>query len=216
LAQRAYASANPMGWNGYSADIWGISASQGPADIIRTYAGEARRFRSYAGRGAGGVQEYDDGTIAPYAVASSLPFAPEVVLPSLQAMVSRFGTRIYSQYGFFDSFNLSFDYDDVPLSTGQRIAGWGWVDTNYLGIDQGPMLAMLGNHKNESVWRATRNNAHIRRGLTRAGFPGGWLACPRVHGKIDPGAAQFWPEPSIPLISPISSIDPSQRVVARC
>ena len=175
-AQRAYASTNPMGWNGYGADLWGISACQGPADIIRPYAGEARRFRGYAGRGAGGVQEHDDGTIAPYAVASSLPFAPEIVTPTLQGMLARFGPRIYSQYGFFDAFNLSFDYDDVVLSYGQRIAGWGWVDTSYLGIDQGPMLAMLGNYRNESVWRPMRRNAHLRRGLARAGFTGGWLA----------------------------------------
>jgi hypothetical protein len=176
LAQRAYASANPMGWNGYGADLWGISASQGPADIVRPYGGESRRFRSYAGRGAGGVQAYDDGTIAPYAVASSLPFTPDIVTNTLQVMLQRFGPRIYSKYGFFDSFNLSFDYEDVPLSTGQRIAGWGWVDTNYLGIDQGPMLAMIGNHRSESVWKAMRRNAHLRRGLERAGFKGGWLA----------------------------------------
>jgi hypothetical protein len=175
-AQRAYASANPMGWNGYGAEVWGISASQGPANIIRPYGGESRRFRAYAGRGAGGPGAYDDGTIAPYAVASSLPFAPEIVTPTLQVMLARFGPRIYSQYGFFDAFNLSFDYDDVELSNGQRIAGWGWVDSNYLGIDQGPMLAMLGNHRNETVWRSMRSNAHLRRGLKRAGFTGGWLA----------------------------------------
>ena len=174
-AQRAYASANPMGWNGYGADVWGISACQGPADSTQQYAGEARRFRGYAGRGAGGVQSYDDGTIAPYAVGSSLPFAPEIVMPTLQAMLARFGPRIYSKYGFFDAFNLSFDYD-VPLSHGQRIAGWGWVDTNYLGIDQGPLLAMLGNHRNESIWKPMRSSPHLRRGLTRAGFTGGWLA----------------------------------------
>jgi hypothetical protein len=173
-AQREYASTNPMGWHGYGADLWGISACQGPADIIRPYGGESRRFRSYAGRGIG-AHAYDDGTIAPYAVASSLPFAPEIVTSTLQVMLARFGPRIYSRYGFFDAFNLSFDYDDVALSTGQRIAGWGWVDSNYLGIDQGPMLAMLGNHENESVWRPMRSNPHLRRGLTRAGFSGGWL-----------------------------------------
>jgi hypothetical protein len=91
-------------------------------------------------------------------------------------MLQRFGPRIYSKYGFFDSFKLSFDYVEEQLSTGQRIAGWGWVDTNYLGIDQGPMLAMIGNHRSESVWKAMRRNAHLRRGLERAGFKGGWLA----------------------------------------
>ena len=174
LAQREYASANPMGWNGYGADLWGISACQGPAEAVRPYAGESRQFRAYAGRGAG-AHDYDDGTIAPYAVASSLPFAPEIVKPTLQAMHARFGQRIYAQYGFYDAFNLSFDYDDVKLSGGQRIPGWGWVDSNYLGIDQGPMLAMLGNHRNESVWRTMRRNAYVRRGLQRAGFTGGWL-----------------------------------------
>ncbi len=174
-AQREYASANPMGWNGYGVDLWGISACQGPADIVRPYAGQQRRFRSYAGRGVGD-HAYDDGTIAPYAVASSLPFAPEIVTPTLQGMLARMGARIYSQYGFYDAFNLSFDYDDVPLSNGQRIAGWGWVDNNYLGIDQGPMLAMLSNYKSQTVWRAMRGNPYLRRGLRRAGFTGGWLA----------------------------------------
>jgi len=38
------------------------------------------------------------------------------------------------------------------------------------------MLAMIGNHRNESVWRAMRGNPHLRRGLQRGGFTGGWLA----------------------------------------
>jgi len=35
---------------------------------------------------------------------------------------------------------------------------------------------MLGNHRGEVVWGAMRGNAHLRRGLERAGFRGGWLA----------------------------------------
>jgi hypothetical protein len=35
---------------------------------------------------------------------------------------------------------------------------------------------MLENHASGLVWKTMRNNPHIRRGLTRAGFSGGWLA----------------------------------------
>jgi hypothetical protein len=35
---------------------------------------------------------------------------------------------------------------------------------------------MLANHRAEAVWRVMRGNRHLRRGLVRAGFKGGWLA----------------------------------------
>jgi hypothetical protein len=55
------------------------------------------------------------------------------------------------------------------------IAGAGWVDSDYLGIDQGPILAMIANHRTELVWRVMRSNPHVVRGLRAAGFTGGWL-----------------------------------------
>ena len=45
----------------------------------------------------------------------------------------------------------------------------------YLGIDQGPMLAMIENYRGDLVWRVMRTNPHLVRGLRRAGFAGGWL-----------------------------------------
>jgi hypothetical protein len=48
------------------------------------------------------------------------------------------------------------------------------LDTDCLGIDQGPILAMLENHHSGLVWRVMRGNAHLVRGLERAGFAGGW------------------------------------------
>jgi len=32
------------------------------------------------------------------------------------------------------------------------------------------------NYRSELVWKTMRSNPHIVRGLTRAGFAGGWLA----------------------------------------
>ncbi|HTE40594.1 MAG TPA: glucoamylase family protein [Steroidobacteraceae bacterium] len=175
LAQQAYAIANPMGWKDYSAEIWGLTASDGPADTILDYKGQQRRFWTYAARGAPSPPSYDDGTLAPTAAAGSLPFAPEIVLPTLQAMHRRYGAAIYGQYGFIDSFNPSFQFD-VPVQHGRRIGAQGWVNGDYLGIDQGPIVAMIENHRSELVWKLLRKNAHIRRGLRRAGFTGGWLA----------------------------------------
>ena len=53
--------------------------------------------------------------------------------------------------------------------------GVGWVDTLYLGIDQGPIVAMIENYRSDFVWKVMRKNAYIRDGLKRAGFTGGWL-----------------------------------------
>jgi hypothetical protein len=175
-AQQAYAAANPLGWQGYSAEVWGVSASDGPADITlayRTTGGqvEQRRFISYAGRGMG---LHDDGTLAPYAAGSSIAFTPEIVIPALKAIRDRY-PHTWGRYGFWDAFNPSFNYPDVKLTHGRIEPGQGWVDTDMLGIDQGPMLAMLGNHRGELVWQALRRNAHLVRGLKRAGFRGGWL-----------------------------------------
>ena len=88
-------------------------------------------------------------------------------------MKQRYGSEIYGRYGFVDAFNPSFAFTDVKLTHGRIAPGVGWVDTDQLGIDQGPLLAMLGNYRGEVVWQAMRRNAHLRRGLERAGFRGG-------------------------------------------
>ncbi|MEK7413085.1 MAG: glucoamylase family protein, partial [Planctomycetota bacterium] len=85
----------------------------------------------------GGAAHWDDGTIAPYGAGSSLPFAPEIVAPALAAMHARHGQHIYGKYGFF-AFNQSFTYADVKLTHGRVVPGFGWVDSDYLGIEVGP------------------------------------------------------------------------------
>ena len=52
-ANRAYCIANPMGWRGYSDDVWGLTACDGPGDFQLPYKGEQRTilrlFRARAG-----------------------------------------------------------------------------------------------------------------------------------------------------------------------
>ncbi|WP_408953581.1 glucoamylase family protein [Lysobacter sp. Hz 25] len=174
-AQRAYAIANPMKWEEYGPEVWGLTASDGPQQTLQEYRGEQRQFRHYSARGAGLRENFDDGTIAPTAAIASLPFAPEIVIPTTVTMHERYGEYIYSSYGFLDSFNPSFKYD-IPLKTGRLVPDQGWVSSDYIGIDQGPILAMISNYRNEFVWNVMKRNPYIRAGLERAGFKGGWLA----------------------------------------
>lgn len=175
LAQHAYAVDNPAGWTGYGDRLWGLSASDGPTDATLNVSGQPRRFFTYAARGASYTEVRDDGTITPTAAGGSLPFAPEIVLPALLHMRERYGEWLFGQYGFLDAFNPTFRFD-VPVTHGRVIPGEGWFDTDYLGIDQGPILAMLANYRNDFVWRYMRRSPYIVRGLQRAGFAGGWLA----------------------------------------
>ncbi|WP_448663271.1 glucoamylase family protein [Sphingomonas sp. CJ20] len=175
-AQRNYAIANPMQWDGYSADIWGLTACDGPAGVKRMVKGVERSFRTYSARGPMGLpDEFDDGTLAPTAALGSIAFAPEIVEPCAHALHARYGRRLYGKYGFLDSFNPSFRFADVPLNKGMIDPALGWFDDDYLGIDQGPILAMMANRDSDFVWARMRKSAPIRAGLTRAGFTGGWL-----------------------------------------
>lgn len=173
-ANRAYCIANPMRWNGYSRDLWGLSACDGPGNLTLPFRGEQRIFHGYAARGPlGQPDERDDGTIAPAAALGSLPFAPEIVVPAARAMMRVPG--LYGEYGFRDAFNPSFRYTDVTLETGSVDPRHGWVARDHLGIDQGPVVIMAANHRSDAVWRVMRRSPTIRRGLERAGFTGGWL-----------------------------------------
>ena len=174
LSQQAYAVENPSGWAGYGKNVWGLTACDGPIDASIEYLGKTRIFRTYAPRGAGIEYVLDDGTIAPTAAAGSIAFAPEIAIPAIEEMHRRYGKQIYGQYGFLDAFNPSFTFTDAPLHHG-KIVDNVWVDNDYLGIDQGPIVLMIENHRSDFVWSVMRRNPHIRLGLQRAGFSGGWL-----------------------------------------
>jgi hypothetical protein len=177
-AQREYAIQNPMRWRGYDSEIWGLSACDGPADTVQIFNNEERGFFTYSARGTATTHVLDDGTIAPTASIGSIAFAPEIVIPVIRAFRARFGENLYQKYGFLDSVNPSFTYTDVPLRHGNVIEGLGWVANDYLSIDQGPIVAMIENYRSALIWKIMQRNPHIRRGLERAGFTGGWLAEP--------------------------------------
>ncbi|MGH7549788.1 MAG: glucoamylase family protein [Gemmatimonadota bacterium] len=179
-AQREYAIDNPNGWQGYGPDVWGLTASDGPADTTVVVDGRERVFHTYWARGAGPGDIRDDGTIVPTAAGGSLPFAPRITIRALMEMRRRFGDHLFDQYGFRDAFNLTFDDAGIPPAKGEVVPEAGWFDDDYLGIDQGPILIMIENHRTGFVWDLMKESPYIVIGLCRAGFSGGWLEgrCP--------------------------------------
>ncbi len=175
LSQRSYAIRNPMGWRGYGADMWGLTASDGPFDGTMDIDGVTRRFHTYWARGVSTRETNDDGTLAPTAAVSSIVFTPELSVRAAVSMREQFNGLAWGQYGFLDAFNPTLRSAPPKLQHGHVVPGDGWVDDDYLGIDQGPILVMLENWRTELVWKTMRRNPYIVRGLQRAGFRGGWL-----------------------------------------
>ncbi|ELX09800.1 hypothetical protein UCP028431/DUF2329 [Janthinobacterium sp. HH01] len=162
--QQRYAIENPLGFPEYGALCWGITASDGPGPTSRKIDGVQRKFYDYVGRGA--PYGPDDGTVAPWAVAASLPFAPELALPSISYFQ---GLQLCeaNPYGFKASFSTVFHLRESGCRR--------WVSPYHFGINEGPTVIMVENHLNDFPWSLLRRNTCLRNGLRNAGFTGGWL-----------------------------------------
>ncbi len=164
FVQQEYAIRNPMNFAGYGKDCWGFTACDGPGGIKRVVNGVERQFFDYTARGA--PFGPDDGTVAPWVVVASLPFAPEIVIPAVRHF-AQLDLGMTRKYGFLPSFNQSFAVEGSPT-------GW-WVSPYHFGIDQGPVVLMIENYRTGLLWDIMRHCSPVVTGLRRAGFTGGWL-----------------------------------------
>lgn len=152
--QQLYAIENPSGWKGYDSLCWGISACDGPGE---KYNYDDKKFLGYAGRGTSGPELvfFDDGTLAPTAVAGSIPFAPEICIPTLMNIHHTYSSKgLWSVYGLLDAFNPTLD----------------WFNPEYIGIDQGPIVIMIENFRTGLVWKYFMQDTLIQNGLDKLGF----------------------------------------------
>jgi len=163
--QQQYAIENPLGFPHYGENGWGFTASEGPGPATRTADGIKRKFHDYKARGA--PFGPDDGTISPWAVVSSLPFLPKVVLSTMRHAIERLDYEKHHDYGFDASYNLSFRE--------KKTKSKGWKSEWQFGLNQGPIILMIENYKSGLIWDIMKNCPHITNGLRRAGFSGGWL-----------------------------------------
>ena len=75
------------------------------------------------------------------------------MLPTLQNMYNNY-PNLWGPYGFKDAFH----------------PGLNWYDTDFLGIDQGPIILMIENYRTGKVWERFMSYADVQLGLQRAGF----------------------------------------------
>jgi hypothetical protein len=163
--QQRYAIDNPLKFAGYSKECWGITASDGPGPASLKVKGLEREFFDYLARGV--PNGPDDGTIGPWAVVASLPFAPEIVLPAIDYLVHQVDLKKGNPYGFKATFNPTY-----PDKSGNP---YGWASPWHYGINQGPINPMIENYRTGLLWRLMRECSYVVTGLRRAGFTGGWL-----------------------------------------
>jgi hypothetical protein len=165
--QQQYAMRNPMGFERYGEYCWGITASDGPGELTRRVHGVERKFHDYLARGV--PDGPDDGTLAPWAVVASLPFAPEIVLPTIDHFC-RLRLRETHRYGFKATFN--------PTFPGESRSACGWVSPWHYGLNEGPIVLMIENYRSGLIWQLMRQCAYVVAGLRSAGFRNGWIGNP--------------------------------------
>lgn len=140
LINRAHCIANPFNRVGYSADNWGLTASDDP-------------FVGYLAHDPTNAQK-DNGTIAPTAALSSMPYTPAFSIQALKYFYREQGSRLWGQYGFYDAFHL----------------GVNWFADSYLAIDQGPIICMIENYRTGLLWDLFMQNPEINPALEAIGF----------------------------------------------
>jgi hypothetical protein len=103
----------------------------------------------------------DHGVIAPTAALASMPYTPAESMAALRYFYDTLGKDICRERGFADAFNRS----------------KGWVAPGHLAIDQGPIVAMIENHRSGLLWDLFMQCGEVHAGLRRLGFES-----PRLEG----------------------------------
>jgi hypothetical protein len=160
--QQQYAVRNPHEFEGYGENCWGLSAGDGPGARTLRVNGRMRRFFGYVARGV--PYGPDDGTLALPTILGSLAFAPEIVLPAIRHGLT-FYPQTANEYMLVNGFNPT-----LPGADSQY-----WMSDSRFGLDQGIIVLMIENYRSQLIWNLMRQCSHVRLGLHRAGFRGGWL-----------------------------------------
>jgi hypothetical protein len=142
----------------FGPDLWGITASDSPG--------------GYLAWGGPPIEGPINGTIVPCASTGSLMLAPEICMPVLREMLSRFGDSVYGRYGFADAFNPQWQ------------GGGLWVDPDVVGIDVGISLLSIDNLQNGHTWNWFMQIPSIKRAMGGVGFR-------RGPGNPVPGLSQL-------------------------
>lgn len=136
LINYTYCKTNPKQYVGYSQNCWGLTASD--------------QQDGYSARDP----TNDNGTIAPTAALSAMPYIPTESMQALRFFYYTLGDKIWQQYGFVDAFNLT------------NI----WFANSFLAIDQGPIIVMIENQRSQLLWNLFMSCPEVKKGMKNLGF----------------------------------------------
>ena len=145
LANFRFAQEHPEA--GYGRLVWGISASDGPSGYQGLYGTPPLDPGAVGG-------PVHDGTVAPYALAGSLPFAGDLALPAIQHLASLQNGRLLDRYGLKDGVNVL----------------QGFFASDYLGIDEGALLLGLEQYRTGLIGQLVRRSAILQRAFAQLGL----------------------------------------------
>ncbi len=91
LINQAHCIANPYNHAGYSAESWGLTASDDPFGYLAHSPANAQT---------------DNGTISPTAALSSMPYTPAQSIAALKHFYREYGDQLWGEFGFYDAFNI--------------------------------------------------------------------------------------------------------------
>jgi hypothetical protein len=152
-ANREYCIAMSKKFKTFGENAWGLTASSGPDN----------RYVVAAAPPCGDSANPAEGTLALYGAGMAVPFLTEQAMAALRnyyTMRDADGKKMLWRdefdggYGFIDSYNLDKKFFSKEVQ----------------GIDQGPMLLLIENHRSGLLWKSTIKNKVVREALTAAGF----------------------------------------------
>ncbi len=145
LANRQYCINNPKGFVGYGTDNWGLTASYSIPGVY---------YKAHD-------PNNDNGTIAPTAALSSMPYTPNESIAALKHFYRTYGSDLWGNFGFKDAFNLTYSSNNTSGT---------WFSDGYLAIDQGPIIVMIENFRSGLLWNLFMSDSEIQNTLTAIGF----------------------------------------------
>jgi hypothetical protein len=150
---------NPLGYKGYGENCWGLTASYsvpGAAGYFQnpsTQKPQPDTVNVETGY-AGHSPDFDLGVISPTAALSSMPYAPEQVMPVIRHFYNDLGEKLMGPYGFYDAFSEEYN----------------WWLKRYLAIDQGPIVVMIENYRSGLLWKLFMKDEDVQQGLKKLDF----------------------------------------------
>ena len=158
LINRQHCIENPFQYKGYGEHSWGLTASYSVPGAVQYFEGKTKKKPETGNSGHTGYAAHhpalDLGVISPTAALSSMPYAPDEVMPVIRHFYENKKDKIWGRYGFYDAFSDEYE----------------WYPQRYLAIDQGPVPVMIENYRTGLIWNLFMRNGDVQRGLKNLGF----------------------------------------------